>query len=211
MSRIRLLAFALLPALGLAAPAHAQKAPVEDASIECGAFFQIMSSQAEEGSADAELFSTMANIMFNHADGKLEAMRVSEEERARIGGEAVEDMSGRIDSGELGFTFTQCHATLEAGFDDAFPDLLEGDNRELLACGAQFLFMVQSGEVDKEDAGDFEVAAESHLERVAESLRGNGYDEDDLEFVSNLYGLSVGMILGMEEDPLVPWERCGEI
>lgn len=206
LSRL-LLATAALNVLFLPAQA-AEGEAVSDPSIECGAFFTVMAQQSEDPE-DAEVFTTMGNTLLNEADGRLAGMGVALKERERIGGEAVIRASEQINSNKLDITFADCHAAMERGIEAVMPDVLSSEARELLTCGSQFMYAQQTAE--GEPNPDFATAAQDQLTRAQAYMERSGMTAEEQDQISGLFGLSAGMVLGMGEEPVVPWERCGEI
>lgn len=195
----------------LVAPSQAQeKTKPRDPAIECGAFFAIMTEQSESAE-DSALFSQMSTLLFSVAEGRLESMGVSAQEQERIGGEAVTRMNEQIVSGDVEVSFTDCHEVLETAIDTLMPDVLSKETRELLICGSQFVYSLQSGEFDDTTNADFQTASEDQFGRAQALMEKAGVSPEEQEQVSGLYGLSVGMVLGMGEEPLVSWDRCGEV
>ncbi|MDB5623692.1 MAG: hypothetical protein JWR39_2255 [Devosia sp.] len=197
-------------ALGLLIlPAHAaEEAAISDPSIECGAFFTVMAQQTEDPD-DAEIFTVMGNTLLNEADGRLAKMGVALDERERIGGEAVTRASEQIKSNDLGITFSDCHTAMERGIEAAMPDVLTPEARELLTCGSQFMYAHQANE--GEPNPDFQTASEEHLRRAQAEMEKSGITAEEQDQISAMFGLAAGMVLGMDEEPVIPWERCGEI
>jgi hypothetical protein len=42
-------------------------------------------------------------------------------------------------------------------------------------------------------------------------MEKSGITAEEQDQISAMFGLAAGMVLGMDEEPVVPWERCGEI
>lgn len=191
-------------------PAHAQEETSIDPAMDCGAFFIIMAKQADSPD-DAQAFTSMSDVLFNDVDSRLVYLGVSLEERERIGGDAVTRVSKRVKAGDPGIAFADCHAAMERAIEAAIPGKLSGEARDLLTCGSQFMFALQSGEADEATSANLEVASTDQLRRAEESLVEAGIAAEVQEQISQLYGLSIGMVLGMGEDPILAWEKCGEI
>lgn len=211
MNLLRILAAGAVVGM-LLAPAHGQDANSSptDPAIECGAFFKIMAAKAER-TEDAQAFEVMGNILLNELDNRLVYLGASLEERQRIGGDAATRVSQRIDSGAPGIVFAACHGAMERAMAAVMPDPLSGEARDLLVCGSQFLVTLQSGESDAKVKADLESAATDQLRRAGVSMTKAGVAAEEQEQISALYGLSMGMVLGMGEGPIVAWEKCGEI
>ena len=185
-----------------------EEAAISDPSIRCGAFFTVMAQQTAEPD-DAEVFTTMSNTLLNEADGRLAGMGVALEERERIGGEAVTRASEEIKSNKLTLSFAACHTAMERGIEAAMPDVLSSEARQLLTCGSQFMYAQQTEE--GEPNPDFATAAQDQLTRAQAEMEKAGITAEEQDQISGMFGLSAGMVLGMGEEPVIPWERCGEI
>lgn len=197
----------------LGAPAHAAEAeskPGKDPAIECGAFFILMAGQTEIAEEE-RVFADLGNHLLNDVDGRLERMGVSLAERERIGGEAVTRANERMTAGDIDITFADCHVAMESAIDALMPDILTDDARELLTCGSQFIYSLQSGDFDEATKADLEIAADDQMARAQSILEESGVTAEEQDQVSTFYGLSVGMVLGMGEEPIVEWQKCGEV
>jgi hypothetical protein len=202
------LAGAALSLLILPAQAAEEDTTISDPSITCGAFFTVMAQQTDDPE-DAEVFTIMSNTLLNEADGRLASMGVALEERERIGGEAVTRASEQISSNKLDISFTNCHAAMERGIEAAMPDVLSSEARELLTCGSQFMYAQQTEE--GEPNPDFATAAQDQLTRAQAEMEKAGITAEEQDQISGMFGLSAGMVLGMGEEPVIAWERCGEV
>jgi hypothetical protein len=191
-------------------PVQAQEETSFDPALDCGAFFLIMAQQADSPD-DANAFTSMSDLLLNDLDGRLAYMGVSLEERERIGGDAVTRVAQRVESGNIGIAFADCHAAMERAIEAAMPGKLSGTARDLLICGSQFSFTLQSGEADEATNANLKVASDDQLRRAGVSLGEGGMTAEEQDRVSLLYGLSIGMVLGMGEDPIIAWEKCGEV
>lgn len=209
MTRSRtILASVALSLLILPVQAAEEETAISDPSIKCGAFFTVMAQESDDPE-DAEVFTTMSNTLLNEADGRLASMGVALKERERIGGEAVTQASEQINSDKLDISFADCHAAMERGIEAAMPNVLSSEMQELLTCGSQFMYAQQTEE--GEPNPDFETAAQDQLTRAQVVMEKAGLTADEQDQISRMFGLSAGMVLGMGEEPVVPWERCGEI
>lgn len=205
---LAILASAALGLLILPVQAAEEETAISDPAITCGAFFIVMAEQSG-APEDAEAFTTMGNTLLNEADGRLTRMGVALKERERIGGQAVTRAAEQISSNKLEISFAECHAAMERGIEAAIPDALSSEARELLTCGSQFMYMQQSEEGASNP--DFAAAAQDQLTRAHLAMEKAGITADEQDQISGMFGLSAGMVLGMGEEPVVPWERCGEI
>ncbi len=203
-----ILVTAALSLLILPTQAAEEETSISDPAIECGAFFSVMAQQAQDAE-DAAVFTTMSNTLLNEADGRLASMGVALQERERIGGEAVARASEKISSNKLDISFTDCHAAMDRGIESAMPDVLSSEARELLTCGSQFMYAQQTAE--GEPNPDFVTASQDQLSRAQEEMEKAGITAEEQDQISGIFGLSVGMVLGMGEEPVIAWERCGEV
>jgi hypothetical protein len=212
MQIARFLAAALaLPMLAM--PAHAQIAKnkgTTDVVVDCGAFYLIMAGKTEVEDS-SELLSQMSDLLFQEADARLSAAGVSDVERERMGGDAVRRVDEQINQDNIGLSFAECHDGLNRAIDALMPDVLSPEARELLICGSQFLHEVQSGEYDAKATADIQVASDDQLARAQTNMERSGVTAEEQDQIAGLFGLSVGMVLGLDQEPLVSWERCGEI
>lgn len=195
----------------LITPAHAQDAESTsiDPAIDCGAFFVVMAEQADTPD-DARMFKSMSDLLLNDVDKRLVYLGASLEERERIGGDAVTRVSQKLESGDIGLTFADCHVSMERAIETAMSEAFTPKARELLTCGSQFLYTLQSGEADEQTNSDLEVASTDQLQRAGVNMQEAGITAEERDQISELYGLSIGMVLGMGEEPIIAWEQCGE-
>lgn len=196
----------------LATPAHTAETKVKqrDAAIECGAFFTIM-AQKSDVEAEAAQYSDFSTLLFSVAEARLESMGVSVEEQGRIGADAVTRINEQMTTGGLGIKFSDCHAVMEGAIETLMPGVLTPFASDLLVCASQFLHALQSGEYDDATNADFQVASDYQFSRAQINMTDAGMTAEEQEQAGKLYGLSVGMVLGMGEEPLISWERCGEV
>lgn len=192
--------------------AHAAEGEVgqRDAAIECGAFFTIMAEQTDV-EAEATMYSDMSRLLFSVAEARLESMGVSAEEQGRIGGDAVARVNEQLVADDLEIKFADCHTVMEGAIETLMPGVLTSTARELLICGSQFLHALQSGEYDEPTNADFKVASDDQIARAQAEMADAGMTAGEQDQAATYYGLSVGMVLGMGEDPPISWERCGEV
>lgn len=205
-----LLLAAAIYAVGMQPAIAQEKKAKGDPSLECGAFYLVMAERTES-TTDKEMFNGIGTLLLNEIDGRLSAANVSLEERQRVGGDAVRTAAQAIDAGDPGIEFAACHFALEQAIESAMPGVIPEDARQLLTCGSQFLFALQSGEGDAQTKSDLEVASNDQLKRAGERLTAAGVTPEENDQISAYYGLSVGMVLGMGEDPTIAWETCGEV